>query len=162
MKSHFITFVLSGGVVLGIVGALVWMFSSQNGSQNDNVAASAELRDRVLSAEDVGINTLMNQEIVSARYESLIPTPDYNYDCVNTEEILSLLNTVKDAEFQIADPPTEPIFMMEVVIGETGAGSFAFGIKGGTFVIRINDECKHYTCSKRSEYIQKLQEIQGR
>lgn len=162
MKNHFLAFVIGGSIILSVVGGLICIFVSQNENLSGNISQSANLYNNILSASNVGIDTLMDQEIVSAKFESLIPTPKFNYDCMDMEEISSLLNTVMDAEFQIADAPTEPIFMMEVVLGETKNGSFAFGVEGDTFVVCIDGDCKYYSCSKRNDYINKLLEIQGR
>lgn len=116
----------------------------------------------ILSASDVGIDILMSKKIVSARYESHIPTPDCNYECENFEEITSLLNTISEAEFKTTTKPKEPIYMFELVIVETEDGSYSFGIIGGAFTIRINEERSYYTCSAGDDFICKLLEIQGR
>lgn len=136
-------------VVAVIVGVIVFnWYKSRNNT--------------VLSADDVGITALMSQKIISVRYECHIPTPECNYDCENLEEIISLLNTIKDAEFQAAGKPKEPIGMIEMVHGETENGSFDFGVWGDAFAVSFNHECKYYTCSATDDYIYKLLEIQGR
>lgn len=151
MKSYRFRYIICGAAVLCVVAVIVGVIVFHRYKSQNNT---------VLSADDVGITALMNQKIVSASYEYHIPTPEFNYDCENLEEILSLLNTIKDAEFKPTGEPKSPIYTIARVHGETENGSFCFGVWGGAFAVYFNHECKYYTCSAQNDYMYKLFEIQ--
>lgn len=149
MRERIMNFAFGGLAVLCVVAVIIG-FVIYN--KNDQQA-------KILSADDVGIQTLLNEHLISARYESKDPTQ--SYDCTNLDEITSLLNTVKNATFQVTDKPTNPYMMIELVIVETDNGSFSFGIMGDTFAVRLNEERKYYTCNGAYDFIKRLNEIKS-
>lgn len=155
MRRHLFHFAMVGVAVLSvmeiIVGFLIYRRVDHDDINDDVVA---------LSAHEVGIDSLISQKIVSASYQCHIP--NYNYECKNLEEITSLLNTVKDAEFQITNEPKGALSMIEMILVKTENGSYSFGVMGSAFVVNINGERNYYNCSARNDFILKLLEIQGR
>ena len=67
-------------------------------------------KQRILFADEVGLTDVINQEIVSARFDSLIPT--YIYDCTDLSVIPTLLDAISDAVFRVAQKPSKVIFSL--------------------------------------------------
>lgn len=150
MKEKVIGFAVGALAIVSVVAIVVGVLVYNKNSH----------REKILSASDVGIDTLLNETIVSAEFHSLIP--NIEHECENPADIKALLNTVKDAEFTVSNKPKEPVQMLEMVILETDNGSFSVGMMGNVFTIRMNEERNYYRCSKTGDFIDKLLEIQGR
>lgn len=150
MRGKVINFTMGALAIVGVVAAIIGVLVYNNNSR----------REKSLSASDVGIDILLHKQIVSAEFQSLIQ--NLKQECENPEDIIALLNTVMDAEFETINEPTEPIQMLEIVAAETKDGSFSLGMMGNAFSIRVNEERKYYKCDKAGDFVDKLLEIQGR
>lgn len=148
MKKHVILFVVIG--VLCIAAVIVGVLACWRVFQNN----------KIFSAEDVGINNLMNEKIVSARYDSL--DPNYQYECEDLVEITSLLETLRDAEFHISSKPNHAVQSLELVYIETKNNSYIAGFLEGVFVFTVNGQHNYYTCNTRNDFMNKLIQIQER
>ena len=113
----------------------------------------------ILSRDEVGIMSITEEIIVSARFDSTIP--DYIYEVTDFKIAEELLDTLKNASFQKCDKPKK-VFWMEIILIETKAHTYALGVQNGIFVVVKDGKTDYYHCSNKGDFIAKLCELQGR
>lgn len=113
----------------------------------------------IMSPDEVGIAYITDEKIVSAKYDSHIPT--YAYTITDYHIVEELLNSLENAVFQKCDKPTD-IAWLEMLYISTSENEYAIGVENGIFRISINGESAYYRCSKKADFIEKLCELQGR
>lgn len=114
----------------------------------------------IVSLDEVGIAQIDAETIVSAKFDSTIPTYIYEVsDYSVVEEILSSLN---GAVFQKCDGPDGVIFGIETLYIQTDQAEYVIGEVDGIFLISINGTENYYHCSKRGEFVDTLCRVQGR
>ncbi len=157
MKKDILIFILSNIFLLCIIAAAVGI----------SVFRVATQKEEVLTAEDVGVNAILEEKIISARFESANPNYCYEYD--DTDEIKLLLETLKDAEFTVVPEYNSPIVSMEYVIVQTEKNlyciGYIYGLDGsGGFRVGVCGQPPYicYKCSAKLEFEMKLCELQDR
>lgn len=111
----------------------------------------------ILFAGDVGISQILDEQIISARFDSLHPY--YNFKYGKLSDIRPLLDTLSSAVFLPVDKPAEPLTWRELIYIETDKGTYAIGATEGRFTISINGEYSYYRCSAKDIFLKQMYEI---
>ena len=110
-------------------------------------------------ANDI-LSNIVEEGVVSARFDSHIPT--YIYDIEDLTIIEKLLDTLDGATYEVCDKPDEPLSSIELVYITTNENEYSVGvINNSAFLISLSGEGKYYNCSQKDAFQSKWWELQG-
>lgn len=116
---------------------------------------------RANETANVILSDIVEEEIVSARFDST--NPNYMYDIEDLTIIDGLLATLDGATYEVCERPKEPWFSIEAIYITTNKNEYYLGvIENSAFRISVNGEGEYYTCSHKDNFLNKLLELQGR
>lgn len=113
----------------------------------------------IMSDDEVGIAHINDETIVSAKFDSHIPT--YAYEVTDYKLVGVVLSSLDNAVFQKCEKPTKTDWM-ELLCIKTDQSEYVIGVENGIFRITIDGTTNYYHCSKKSDFVETLCEVQGR
>ena len=113
----------------------------------------------IISADEVGIASIDQEDINSAKFDSHIP--EYTYRISDFRIVEDVLGTLEGATFQKCPKPIN-ISWIEAISIETDAHTYYIGVENGVLRITIDGVTNYYRCSQKAEFIEKICAIQGR
>ncbi len=153
MKKDKIRKMLSYTVMIVLLICIAFLFGTVHQLKNEIN------RLVIMSDDEVGIAYINDETIVSAKFDSHIPT--YAYEVTDYKLVEVVLSSLDHAVFQKCDKPAK-IDWMELLCVKTDQSEYVIGVENGIFRITINGTTNYYHCSKKSDFIETLCEVQGR
>lgn len=144
-KKKVIYLSLFGGIgLLGLIALTVMIYTQRN----KEIAA--------LSADEVGITRILNEKIVSVKFDNF--NPNYIGDCEDISKISPLLDIAAKAVYHPAKKPRR-LFGFALIYIETADHSYGMGYVNGVFEFSVDGDSKYYECSDGIAFLNQFDEI---
>lgn len=115
---------------------------------------------RVKNNETVGIARIGNEEIVSASFDSHIPTEIFEIEDFSI--VGELLSTLDGAFYKECEKPKGSLSSLCAISVITTENQYYLGVlNNDVFQVSVNGEQAYYHCTNREDFVMKFIELQG-